>query len=103
MADFSVKFSESNAAFGVKFEGEKNNFSVGMAETHIIEVPVPDIDVETYSGAYEVTPETTGQTLKTAQKYMEKNVEVRAIPYYEVSNPSGGNTVYIGTEVLING
>lgn len=99
MADFSVEFSEKSSSFSVEFESEKCDFAVGMAETQIIEVLVPDLDIETYSGDYTVTPKVTGQTLETAQKYMEQNVEVRAIPYYEVSNPSGGNTVYIGTEV----
>ena len=43
------------------------------------------------------------QTLPTAQKYMEKDLTVNGIPYYQTSNASNGETVYIGTEVEING
>ena len=38
-----------------------------------------------------------GQTLPTASKTMYTDVTVKAIPYYDVSNPSGGTTIYIGT------
>lgn len=56
-----------------------------------------------YDGTYEVTPLAGEQTtLLTAQKYMDSDVTVKQIPYYETSNQSG-NTVYIGTEVEIYG
>ena len=53
----------------------------------------------TYEGDYEVTPTADGQTLNTAKKLMEGDVTVKAIPYYETSNESGGNTLYIASEV----
>lgn len=59
----------------------------------------PGISAETYSGAYTVTPSSSEQTLETASKLMEDDVTVKEIPYYDVSNTSGGSTVYIGTEV----
>ena len=53
-----------------------------------------------YEGEYEVTPSATEkQTLNTAQRLMSKDVVVHKIPYYETSNNSGGNTVFIGSEV----
>lgn len=52
-----------------------------------------------YTGEYTVIPKTTPQTLETAGKRMTEDVSVFAIPYYEVSNPSDGTTVYIGTEL----
>lgn len=52
-----------------------------------------------YSGETEVTPATTAQTLATAQKLMANDVTINPIPYYEVGNNSGGNTVHIGKEV----
>lgn len=52
-----------------------------------------------YEGEYEVTPKVTEQTLPTAQKLLEEDVHIKEIPYFEVSNNSGGNTVYIGSEV----
>nr|DAZ47152.1 MAG TPA: hypothetical protein [Caudoviricetes sp.] len=34
---------------------------------------------------------------------MDDNVTITAIPYFDVANPSGGQTIYIGSEVEING
>lgn len=50
-----------------------------------------------YDGAYDVIPMAwEGQTLPTAMKLLRENVTVQEIPYYEVSNQSGGVTVNIG-------
>lgn len=51
---------------------------------------------ETYDGDYTVTPRVFEQELETKNKLMASNVTVLAIPYSEVSNNSGGNTVTIG-------
>ena len=56
-------------------------------------------ELPTYRDSYEVTPAVDEQIVPTAQKYMENNLTVKAIPYYDVSNPSGGNTIFIGSEV----
>lgn len=48
-----------------------------------------------YEGSYSVTPKTYEQTLETKNKSMTDNLVVEEIPYSEVSNPSGGNTVNI--------
>ena len=53
-------------------------------------------EVQKYSGSYDVTPRSYAQTLDTDSKYMEEDVNVRAIPYFETSNEDG-TTVYIGT------
>lgn len=56
-------------------------------------------DLPRYDGAYSVTPSSgSAQTLETAQKYMDADVRVEKIPYYEIDNGSGGTTVYIGSE-----
>ena len=52
-----------------------------------------------YEGDYEVTPKVNAQTMATKDKVMVKDVTVKAIPFYNVSNTSGGNTVYIAKEV----
>lgn len=52
-----------------------------------------------YEGSYEVTPTVDGETLKTAQTFLEKDIKINKIPYFEVNNNSGGNTVYIANEV----
>lgn len=60
---------------------------------------IASADANWYTGAYAVTPSDTGTTLPTAQKRMEKDVTVHPIPYFCVSNSSGGDTVYIGGEI----
>ena len=52
-----------------------------------------------YEGAYEVTPATTAQELKTKHKQMTEDVQINAIPFFDVSNTSGGSTVYIGSVI----
>lgn len=49
-----------------------------------------------YEGAYEVTPKSIEQVLKTAGLRMQDDVTVFEIPYAETSNPQGGYTVTIG-------
>ena len=62
-----------------------------------------EIEVEqdgpAYDGEYIVTPKTTEQTLSTANKVLREDVLINKIPYFEVGNNSGGDTVYIGSEV----
>lgn len=53
-------------------------------------------DVEVYTGDYDVIPKVSPQSLETAEKLLTKDVTIEAIPYYEVSNSSGGVTVIIG-------
>ena len=57
-----------------------------------------------YDGAYEVTPlADEATTLLTKEKYLDSNVTVNKVPYYETSNNEGGETVYIAREVDIYG
>ena len=58
---------------------------------------------EAYDGDYSVVPKAEAQQLPTKKKYMEDDVTITAIPYFDVANPSGGQTIYIGSEVEING
>lgn len=51
-----------------------------------------------YSGPYDITPLFTAQVLPTAKKLMQKDVTIRKIPQYEVSNDSSGYTLIIGEE-----
>ena len=61
-------------------------------------------DLPKYDGAYEVTPLANEETtLLTNQKFMDGDVKVNKIPYYETSNESEGETVFIASEVEIYG
>ena len=54
-------------------------------------------DLPSFDGAYEVIPRPFGETtMLTRQTYLDRDVVVRAIPYQETSNLSGGKTVTIG-------
>lgn len=54
-----------------------------------------------YDGEYEVVPSTYDeQTLETRNKRMLKNVTIKKIPQYEVSNSAEGYTLIIGEESL---
>jgi len=100
----SASFSEENKLFNVQMVEESLNFSTEFADTNIItiKVPTPGADVEIYSGEYTVVPKISAQTLFTANKFLNDNMTIRSIPYYEVLNNSGGDTVYIGTEIEFN-
>lgn len=53
-------------------------------------------DVQQYTGNYQVTPTSSGQTLGTSQKILTDDITVQAIPFSSVDNSAGGTTVTIG-------
>ena len=55
--------------------------------------------IELYDGDTVVKPKANEQTvLSTAQKLVEDDITVLEIPYFQTTNSTGGNTVYIGRE-----
>ena len=86
---FKVKFKQTNQKLKVTFKN--------------LQVATERLGAEYYEGEYEITPKVESQTMPTAQKTMMDDVTVHAIPYFDVSNQAGGNTVYIGCEVLTYG
>lgn len=57
---------------------------------------IPRQETPAYTGDYSVIPMTVAQILPTKEKRMAENLTVTSIPYYSVSNPQGGNTIFIG-------
>ena len=53
-------------------------------------------DGETYTGAYEVTPDLETQTLETSDKYMIEDVVINSVPVAKVTNGAQGTTIIIG-------
>lgn len=54
-------------------------------------------DADEYEDEYEVVSKVNeDEILNTAKKYLRNDIVVKAIPYAEVSNLSGGRTVTIG-------
>lgn len=52
-----------------------------------------------YKGEYAVTPKVSGQTMPTKGMAMLDDVTIHPIPFFNVSNNSGGSTVYIAKEI----
>lgn len=92
----NVKFNERERKINIGFDGNKSG--IDMKFQHYQRI-VDREDVEIYKGEYDITPKTMEQKLKTAQKFLAKDVTVKEIPFFEVMNSEGGDTVYIGSEV----
>ena len=56
-----------------------------------------DGSTDPFLGEYEVTPKVDAQTMPCAGKKMLKDVDIKAIPFFETSNEAG-TTVYIAAE-----
>ena len=91
MIEFAVTFFPG-ADLEVEF-AENVPLDVDMGQ--VMEVPT----APSYGGEYEVVPKVyTEQTLPTSGKLLGRDVLVRKIPQFEVSNGSGGKTLIIGEE-----
>lgn len=93
---FPVRFNQTNNVLPVAFKSNSQRFVADFGNFQTVAI-YPDAEV--YEGSYTVTPEVTAQTLPTKNKTMTQDLRVRAIPYYDVGNTSGGSTIYIGMEV----
>lgn len=62
-----------------------------------LEASVTDvIGGDAYEGEYEVTPTNTDIVLDTDGSVLTKDIVVKAVPTYAVSNTAGGTTFVIG-------
>lgn len=57
---------------------------------------VSSIEGDIYDGEYMVSPSFEEQVLNTKNKVLTDDVTIGAINVSRISNPQGGNTVYIG-------
>lgn len=75
--------------FPIKTISGNITYGIGEGDTPII-----------YEGDYDVIPLAFQETvLKTKNKKLVDNIVVKEIPYYETTNLSGGNTVYIAGQI----
>lgn len=82
---FDIAFEQTNQSIPILF----NNYQASSGTClH-----------EPYAGSYEVTPRVDAQTLATKQKFMQEDLTIKEIPFFNVSNTAGGSTVYIGREI----
>ena len=96
---FEVKFLQNDRSFSTNLRSDSQKIDTEFSEFQ--EVSIID-EIEAYDGPYVVTPAIDSQVLPTAQKRMIDNMTVKAIPYFQTSNPQMGETVYIGSEVEIH-
>ena len=68
-------------------------------EVQLQNVVLISVEGKKYEGEYDITPSTyNDKVLATRNLVMTKDVTVRKIPQFEVSNTSDGKTLIIGEE-----
>ena len=73
--------------------------TVPTIEVQLQNVVLISVEGKKYEGEYDITPSTyNDQVLATRNLVMSKDVTVRKIPQFEVSNTSDGKTLIIGEE-----
>lgn len=90
MIRFDVGFNVRWQRLQTQFELNSNIFPLAFDKFVAVTK-----DVERYDGPYMVTPKVAEQVLPTAKKFMDEDVKITKIPVYDVSNNSGGTTIYI--------
>ena len=87
-----IRLKVSGSHLRLNVNSQKIGMKIGQAV-------VVSVEREPYEGEYEVTPKISSQILPTAKKLMKDDVTIKSIPYFDVSNPAGGQTIYIGSEL----
>lgn len=86
----------------ILFEQVSTTLQIGFSGTETLDVSFGEImavaDTDWFDGSYIVTPTANGTKLATSQKRMREDLTIKPIPFFEVSNDAGGNTIYIGGE-----
>lgn len=94
--NIKVIFSESNdIEMSVVFSESSQSIDADFGEIQTVNLSALPV----YKGDYGVTPTVSGQTMRTKGMAMLEDVTIHPIPFYNVSNMSGGNTVYIARDM----
>ena len=73
--------------------------SVPVIEVQLQNVVLISVGGKKYEGEYDITPSTyNDKVLATRNLVMSKDVTIRKIPQFEVSNTADGKTLIIGEE-----
>jgi hypothetical protein len=91
-----VKFAEISKRIPVTFGESVQHLPADMGEFQTV---TEYIGGEKFEGEYIVTPKVEEQTIPTKDKVLIDDMTIKSIPFFNVSNTSGGSTVYIGNEV----
>lgn len=90
---FITIFNANNVGFSCDFSYDNTNFLTDFGS-------VTEYGGKPYQGSYIVTPTVDGTILPTKNLIMIDDLTIKSIPYYQVTNPADGDTVYIGSEVI---
>lgn len=93
---FDVTFRELDKKLDVDFCPRNEQIKVDFEHLQVVS---DNVGVDYYKGDYTVTPKVEKQELATRQKFLTENVKIKEIPFFEVSNLEGGQTVFIGKEL----
>jgi hypothetical protein len=93
---FDVTFQELDKKLNVDFRTRNEKIKVDFEHLQVVS---DNVGVDYYKGNYTVTPKVEKQELATRQKFLTENVKIKEIPFFEVSNLEGGQTVFIGKEL----
>ena len=88
-----LTFEEANSVIYLTFEEDNSIIDLSFENIHEI---TDNSKIPKYEGSYAITPKASAQMLLTANKYLEQDVQIKKIPYAEVSNIKGGLTITIG-------
>lgn len=91
-----VTFRELGKKLDVDFRTGNEQIKVDFEHLQVVS---DNVGVDYYKGDYTVTPKVEKQELATRQKFLTENVKIKEIPFFEVSNTEGGQTVFIGKEL----
>lgn len=97
--DVEVDSSDIDVNVGVRsmefdFAGDSDEIEME------VDVAIETVSGNHFDGPYQVTPKAHGGTvLETNGKYMDDDVTVTEIPYYETTATTGGTVLFIATEV----
>lgn len=76
--------------------------SVPVIEVQLQNVVLISVEGKKYEGEYDITPSTyNDKVLATRNLVMSKDVTIRKIPQFEVSNTADGKTLIIGEEYYV--
>lgn len=93
---FDVTFRELDKKLNVDFRTRNEQIKVDFEHLQVVS---DNVGVDYYKGDYTVTPKVEKQELATRKKFLTENVKIKEIPFFEVGNSEGGDTIYIGSEV----
>lgn len=91
--ELNTRLAEKLTNKGVEADGSETTTAL---IDKVDRIKTGEMDIEHYTGDYEVIPQKTEQVLPTAEKFLHNDVTVKATPYHEVENIQGGMTAIIG-------